>query len=139
NYFDTHIDAFREPEQRRVRHLLVQDEETAQKLKAEIEGGKDFAAVAKASSLDKSTAAKGGDIGKISPREMPAAYDKAAFALKKGEVSAPVKTAFGYYLIQVTEIDAAADVKLAKVRDKVIAAVKAEKAEEVIYNQVDEA
>lgn len=138
-YFDTHIDSFREPEKRRVRHILVQDEETAQKLKADIEGGKDFAAVAKASSLDKSNAVKGGDIGFISPREMPEAYDKAAFDLKKGEVSAPVKTAFGYYLIQVTDIQAAADVKLAKVRDKVVAAVKAEKAEEAVYKLVDDA
>src|SRR5690606_24249481 len=68
-----------------------------------------------------------------------AAYDKAAFGLTKGEVSAPVKTAFGYYLIQATEIKPASDVKLAQVRAKVLAALKADRAEEAVYKLVDQA
>jgi peptidyl-prolyl cis-trans isomerase C len=76
-------------------------------LAAQIKSGKDFAALAKENSQDGS-AQQGGDLGFFQKGMMVPEFEKAAFALKTGEVSAPVKTQFGYHLIKVTEVKPAA-------------------------------
>jgi len=86
----------------RASHILVNDEETAKKLKAEIESGADFAEVAKKHSLCPSKES-GGDLGFFGKGQMVKEFEDAAFSLDTGAVSAPVKTQFGYHLIVVTE------------------------------------
>ena len=86
----------------RTSHILVKDEGTARKLKAEIEGGSDFAKVAKKNSLCPSKE-NGGDLGFFGKGQMVKEFENAAFSLEVGVVSAPVKTEFGYHLIVVTE------------------------------------
>lgn len=86
----------------RASHILVKDEAAAKKLKAEIEGGADFASVAKKHSLCPS-GRDGGDLGFFGKGQMVKAFEDAAFSLEPGQVSAPVKTEFGYHLIVVTE------------------------------------
>ena len=86
----------------RASHILVEDEETAKKLKADIEKGADFAKVAKKHSLCPSSA-QGGDLGFFGKGQMVRQFEDAAFSLPVGVVSAPIKTEFGYHLIVVTE------------------------------------
>jgi len=78
----------------------------AEKVLAEVRAGKDFAALAKQYSDDPS-AAMGGDLGWFRRGDMVAAFEKAAFALKPGQISDLVRTRFGYHIILVT--DRAAD------------------------------
>ncbi len=73
----------------------------ADELKARLAKGEDFAAVAKAESDDPGSGARGGDLGTFGRGQMVPAFDATAFSLKEGEVSQPVKTQFGYHLIQV--------------------------------------
>lgn len=83
-------------------HLLVKTEEEALKLKEEIANGKDFATVAMEVSLCPS-GQNGGDLGYFTKGQMVKEFEDAAFSMEVGEVSAPIKTQFGYHLIHLTD------------------------------------
>ncbi len=89
-----------------VRHILLKDEKTANSVKKQLDSGKKFEDVAKKESTDTASAQNGGDLGVINNQnadQYDSDFIKAAYALKVNEVSAPVKTQFGYHIIQVTE------------------------------------
>jgi parvulin-like peptidyl-prolyl isomerase len=77
----------------------------AQALRQKIQGGEDFAKLATQESDDAGSAAKGGDLGTFRHGQMVPSFEEAAFALKPGEVSQPVKTQFGYHVIKVESKD----------------------------------
>jgi len=87
-------------------HILVDTEEEAKKIKEQLDKGADFAALAKEKSKCPS-APRGGDLGSFGRGRMVPEFEKAAFALKVGEISAPVKTQFGWHIIKVTGTKAA--------------------------------
>lgn len=92
-----------------VRHILFSTEGTtpaaalkeAQDALAQIKAGADFAALARKSSDDPGSKDSGGDLGFVGRGRLVPEFEKAAFALKLNEVSAPVRTSFGYHLIQL--------------------------------------
>lgn len=84
-----------------ARHILVTSEENCLSLKKEIEAGSDFADVAKQHSSCPS-GAKGGDLGEFGPGMMVPEFDEVVFSAPIGEVQGPVKTQFGYHLLEVT-------------------------------------
>ena len=86
----------------RASHLLVSTEEEAKKLKQEIEQGKPFAEAAKEVSLCPS-GQEGGDLGYFGKGMMVKEFEDAAFSMKIGEISYPIKTQFGWHLIQLTD------------------------------------
>lgn len=106
-YFEENKESFDQKEQVKASHILVEDEATAKKVKKELESGKDFAELAKEYSTDASNAAKGGDLGYFGKGEMAKEFEEAAFGMNVGEVSAPVKTDFGYHIIKVADKKAA--------------------------------
>jgi peptidyl-prolyl cis-trans isomerase C len=85
----------------------------AQEIRKKLVAGGDFAAIAKADSDDTGSAAQGGDLGEFRRGMMVPPFETAAFALKIGEISEPVKTPFGYHIIVVQEhkLKTLADVK----------------------------
>jgi peptidyl-prolyl cis-trans isomerase C len=84
-----------------ARHILVSDEATCAQLKKNIEAGADFAAVAREHSTCPS-ARRGGDLGEFAPGEMVREFDTVVFSAPLNVVQGPVKTQFGYHLIEVT-------------------------------------
>ena len=84
-----------------ARHILVASEDECQKLKQEIEGGADFADVARANSTCPSSA-QGGDLGSFGPGMMVPEFDQVVFNEEVGKVHGPVKTQFGYHLVEIT-------------------------------------
>tara|TARA_B110000027_G_scaffold50496_2_gene55177 strand:- start:22821 stop:23102 length:282 start_codon:yes stop_codon:yes gene_type:complete len=84
-----------------ARHILVDSEEVCLELKKEIEQGTDFANVAKDNSSCPSSA-EGGDLGEFSPGMMVPEFDKVVFSAPLNTVQGPVKTQFGYHLLEVT-------------------------------------
>jgi foldase protein PrsA len=89
----------------KVRHILVSDEATANEVKKKLDGGAKFEDVAKEYSTDKASAQNGGDLGTINntnKEQFDKDFIKAAYALKVNEISAPVKSSFGYHIIEVT-------------------------------------
>lgn len=85
-----------------ARHILVSSEEQCQELKNKIEGGVDFADVAKEHSSCPS-GAQGGDLGRFGPGQMVPEFDKVVFSANVNTVQGPVKTQFGYHLLEVTD------------------------------------
>jgi peptidyl-prolyl cis-trans isomerase C len=84
-----------------ARHILVDTEEQCQSLKDEILGGFDFAELAKEHSSCPS-GQKGGDLGEFGPGMMVREFDEVVFSADIGSVEGPVKTQFGYHLLEVT-------------------------------------
>ena len=85
----------------RARHILVPTKEACEGLKTQIEGGADFAAVAREHSQCPS-GKQGGDLGEFGPGQMVREFDEVVFRDEVGKVHGPVKTQFGYHLIEVT-------------------------------------
>ena len=85
-----------------ARHILVPTEAECLKLKTEIEGGKNFADVAKLHSKCPSSR-RGGELGEFSRGQMVPEFDRVVFNEAVGKVHGPVKTQFGYHLVEVTK------------------------------------
>lgn len=94
---------FIEEDEISARHILVDDEAEAKKIYAQLKKGGDFAAIAKEKSKDAGTKVKGGDLGFFSKEQMVPEFGEAAFKLKKGELSEPLKTQFGWHIIRVDD------------------------------------
>ncbi len=90
----------------RANHILVKTEQEALDVKKKLGEGGDFAALAKEVSNDPASAARGGDLGFFTKDRMVKPFSDAAFAMKKGEISSPVKSPFGYHIIQMLEMRA---------------------------------
>ena len=84
-----------------ARHILVPTEESARTVRGLLQAGGDFAALALAFSQDQGSAPNGGDLGWFGKGVMVAPFEEAAFSLKVGEFSEPIKSDFGYHIIQV--------------------------------------
>ena len=84
-----------------ARHILVNTEEQCEELKTQIAAGADFADIAKAHSSCPSSR-NGGDLGQFGPGQMVPEFDKVVFSAEVNTVQGPVKTQFGYHLLEVT-------------------------------------
>jgi len=95
---------FEPEEERRASHILVENEDEAKAIKAELDAGADFATLAKEKSIDPGSGAQGGDLGFFSRGMMVPPFDEAAFALTEpGQVSDLVQTNYGWHIIKLTE------------------------------------
>jgi foldase protein PrsA len=102
-YFAKNHATLDKPPQVRARHILVADEKTADMIEGKLKAGGNFADLAKQYSTDPSTKDKGGELGFFGAGQMVPAFQAAAFALPVGAISAPVKSPFGWHVIQVEE------------------------------------
>ncbi len=84
-----------------ARHILVESEDECNTLKQEIDGGASFEDVAKAKSQCPS-GSNGGDLGKFGPGQMVPEFDEVVFSGDVGVLYGPVKTQFGYHLLEIT-------------------------------------
>ncbi len=100
-YFAKNHAAFDVPAEVQARHILVPDLATANKVEALLKKGGNFAALAKQYSTDPGSKDKGGELGWFRRGQMVPSFDKAAFSLPVGQISQPVKSPFGYHIIQV--------------------------------------
>lgn len=86
-----------------ARHILVESEDDAKAIAAELKKGGDFAAIAKEKSKDPGSKDQGGDLGFFGKEQMVAEFAEAAFKLQKGQISDPVKSQFGWHVIRVDD------------------------------------
>lgn len=148
-FYEEHIGDYRKPEERRVRHILIAVDQKADKAAEEtarkkieramkrIQAGEDFAKVAKEVSEDPGSASQGGDLGFFGHGIMDPAFEKAAFSHGKGELVGPIRTQFGYHLIEVEDIKPAKTRTFAEVRKEVLARYRKTEAEKRFYDYAE--
>jgi peptidyl-prolyl cis-trans isomerase D len=127
-FYDQNIQQYQTPAQVRASHILLKlegkDEKQVQALAEDVAAkakapGADFAALAKQYSEDESNNTTGGDLDYFGRGRMVAEFEQAAFAMKPGEISNPVKTAFGFHIIKVVDSRPDATRPLADVRAEI--------------------
>ena len=148
-YYDKNPTQYQQPASREVRHILVKTEAQAQKLHDQIQSGADFAALAKKYTQDQASKADGGKFTAFKGRTVEP-FDEFVFSAKTGELSDPIKTEFGWHIIEVlSAIKPATTTPLDQVKDSIkttvlqtkqnaamkawIAALPAKYADEVAY------
>ena len=138
NYYDAHPDFFKQPEQVHASHILIEVDVKADKsqkaearekleqIRQKVKKGEDFAALAKESSQCPSSS-RGGDVGYFRRGQMAKPFERAAFALKPGEVSDIVETRFGYHLIKVIDKKPERTVPYEEVKNRIEQRLKKQK------------
>jgi len=117
DYYNQNKEMFKRPEQAKVRHILVKSEEEAKKIKSQLEGGADFAELAKEKSQDVSRV-RGGELGWLDKGRTVPEFDQVIFSipLHKPEI---VKTQFGFHVVEVMDRKEEGYRDLSEVRDKI--------------------
>jgi foldase protein PrsA len=138
HYEEKKATQYSQPESRDVRHILVKTKAKADDIVAQLEDGGDFAALAKKFSEDTGSKATGGKLT-ITKGQTVAAFDKKAFALKKNEISEPVKTQFGFHIIQaLSEVKPAKVTPLKDVKDAIKQELQQTKKNEAMTKWIEE-
>jgi parvulin-like peptidyl-prolyl isomerase len=99
SYYDAHKTSYEQKASRDVRHILVNSKKLVQSLESQLKAGASFAALAKKYSKDPGSAKQGGKLT-ISKGQTVPPFDKAAFTLKTNQISAPVRTTYGWHIIE---------------------------------------
>jgi len=128
-YYESNKDKFKEPEKIKVSHILVDTEAEAKDILAKLQGGADFAALAKEKSKCPSKE-NGGELGLLSKGQTVPEFEQAAFALQPGQLSGVVKTQFGYHIIKVTEKQPEKVMALDGIKDQLKQMILADKQKE---------
>jgi parvulin-like peptidyl-prolyl isomerase len=147
-YYDAHEADYTEPEERETRHILISPfaeaaggagtitpteadwdvaRAEAEKVRSEIQNGADFGTEARKYSDDETTREAGGELGNLILGQMVPQFEEAVFGLKKGELSQPVRTEYGYHLIQVVDIIPEAQIPYEEVKEKIRSALLAQR------------
>jgi peptidyl-prolyl cis-trans isomerase D len=153
-YYEDNMDKFKDEKEVKAGHILfrlaadaTQETEKAIREKAakvleKARAGEDFEKLAKEYSEDESTKDNGGEVGYFKKGQMVAAFENAAFSLKKGEISDLVRTSFGYHIIKVEDIKEAKTRDFQESRDQIVDILTTSKskdlADEKILNLVDQ-
>jgi foldase protein PrsA len=116
-FFDANKDKLASPESIHLRHLVVASEKEANDILIAVKAGADFAKLASQISLDNATKDRGGDLGFIPRGMLLPELEKAAFALKAGEVAGPVNTPQGYHVLKVEEVSTAKPAVFETIKD----------------------
>jgi foldase protein PrsA len=115
-YYNKNKTRFAQPERRDLRIVLTKGEAKAKQAKQAIEDGQSFAKVAKKFSIDQASKAQGGKLPAVAKGQQEKALDAAIFKAKKGKLTGPVKTQFGYYVFEVTKVSEASQQTLAQAK-----------------------
>lgn len=147
--YQQQLDSYKQGETREARHILIavkgndQKADAAAKAKAEdilkqLKAGADFAKLAKEYSDDPGSKNQGGDLGKVSRGVMVKPFEDALFGMTKvGQIVGPIRTQYGYHIIQLEGIDAPTVKPFAQVKDQLLAQYQKKKADDEYYKLGD--
>ena len=137
-YYNENKSQYSQPESREVRHILVKTKAKAEDIRKQLEGGADFSELAKKFSEDTGSKADGGKLT-ISKGQTVAPFDAAAFALEKNAISQPIKTEFGFHIIQpLGDVKPAKTTPLKEVEDSIKQQLQQTKKNEAMTKWVDD-
>lgn len=136
-FYEQNKDKFKAGEQIKASHILVKTEKEAKEILAQLKSGGNFEELAKKNSVD-SSSAKGGDLGWFGKGSMVPTFEKAALALKEGQVSDVVKSDFGFHIIKLTGKRAAGIRPLEEVKEQIKGAIMPTKQQEIFQKIKEE-
>lgn len=136
-FYEENKEKFKSGEQIKASHILVKTEKEAKDVLAQIKAGGNFEELAKKNSVD-SSSAKGGDLGWFGKGSMVPVFEKAALALKEGQVSDVVKSDFGFHIIKLTGKRPAGIRPLEEVREQIKGAIMPARQQEVFQKIKEE-
>ncbi len=134
--YDKMTDSMKDEKEVHARHILLASEQDAKDAKKKLDSGKSFEEVAKDYSKDAGTAKNGGDLGWFTKEKMVPEFANAAFAMKKGEVSSPVKSSFGWHIIKVEDTRKVTPPPYAEVKDQIRTKLQEKKLDDYISGLV---
>nr|WP_240548410.1 peptidylprolyl isomerase [Paenibacillus lignilyticus] len=137
-FFEANKAEFDVPEQVKASHILVATKAEADEIVKQLKAGADFAKLAKEKSTDVGSGAAGGDLGYFSKGAMVPEFENAAFSLKVGELSEPIKSEYGYHIIKVTDHKAAKAATLAEKQAEIKEQLISQKVQELSYTWLTE-
>ncbi len=132
DYYNKNKTRFATPETRDLNVVLTEKEGDAKKAQAELEDGKSFKEVAKKYSIDEASKSQGGKLPAVAKGQQEKALDEAVFKAKKGELTGPVKTQFGYYVFEVTDVKKANQQSLEESKESIRAQLKSQKEQKAL-------
>ena len=132
DYYNKNKSRFATPETRDLNVVLTEKEADAKKALGELEDGKSFKTVAKKYSIDEASKSQGGKLPAVAKGQQEKALDEAVFKAKKGELTGPVKTQFGYYVFEVTKIKKASQQTLEESKESIRAQLKSQKEQKAL-------
>jgi foldase protein PrsA len=115
-YYNKNKTRFAQPERRDLLIVLTKTQAKAKQAKQALDGGQAFKQVAKKFSIDQASKAQGGKLPAVAKGQQEKALDAAIFAAKKGQLTGPVKTQFGFYVFKVTKVTKASQQSLAQAK-----------------------
>src|SRR4051812_12033152 len=132
DYYNKNKSRFATPETRDLNVVLTEKEPQAKKALAELKSGKPFKTVAKKYSIDEASKSQGGKLPAVAKGQQEKALDQAVFKAKKGQLTGPVKTQFGYYVFEVTKIKDASQQTLEESKESIRAQLKSQKEQKAL-------
>lgn len=137
-YYERNRSQYEQPESRDVRHILVKDKQTAERLYRQLQDGGDFAALARRFSQDPGSKSQGGKLT-IARGQTVATFDQTAFLLDQGQISRPVRTQYGYHIIEpLSAIKPSKTTPLSQVKGQIRQQLLQSKKQERINDWVEE-
>ena len=137
-YYNENKSRYGVPEKRDVRIILTKTEAAAKSAKQEVESGASFASVAKRVSIDPTSKANGGLLKEVVPGEEEKALDTAIFSAAKNVLTGPIKTPFGYYVLEVVSSTAGSQQPLSKVQAEIKAELSSTQQQQALSKFVKE-
>jgi foldase protein PrsA len=138
-YYDNHKAQYLQPESREVRHILVKQKSLADEIYAKLKNGADFATLARKYTQDTASKADGGKFTSYKGKTV-APFDKFVFSAKTGDLSKPIKTEFGWHVIEVlSDIKPPATQPLAEAKDAISATLLQQQQNQALKTWVKDA
>ena len=128
--YDDQVKLLKPEEEVSARHILVETEEQAKALKEKLNNGADFVQLAKENSKDPGSKDDGGNLGYFGHGQMVPQFEDIVFKLKKGEVSDPVKTQFGWHLVKLEDRRTKQPPAFDIVKDRIVQSLLLKKAQQ---------
>jgi len=136
--YDEEKNRFSTDEERKAQHILVEKKVTADQVISLINEGKSFEDLAKEYSIDTGSKDSGGDLGFFGIGVMVPEFETAVFAMKEGEVSAPIKSEFGFHVIKLNKIKESSSKSFDEVKEQLVKIYQKNQGQKMIYDLSDE-
>ncbi|HYH57994.1 MAG TPA: peptidyl-prolyl cis-trans isomerase [Thermoleophilaceae bacterium] len=137
-YYEENKERFAQPERRDLNVVLTRTEAKAEEALAELESGQSFKDVAQEYSIDEASKSQGGKLPAVAEGQQEKAFDDAIFAAETGELTGPVKTQFGWYVFEVSDVTPASQQTLEDATETIRSLLKSEREQEALDDFIEE-